>query len=73
MQQHSTYQDLSNMLSENKADMDAVDFIELCTELYELINKLREQAQEEINQSVEQLVDSFGGENCTMRDLKGDL
>lgn len=73
MKQHSTYQDLSNMLSENKSDMDAVDFIELCTELYELINKLREQAQEEINQSVEQLVDSFGGKNCTMRDLKGDL
>lgn len=72
MKQHSTYQDLSNMLSEDKSDMDTVDFIELCTELHELITKLRDQAQEEINQSVEELVDSFGGENCTMRDLKGE-
>ena len=39
------------------------------------IEKIRwhiEERQEKINKRVETLVDSFGGPNCTMRDLKGE-
>ena len=39
------------------------------------IEKIRwhiEETQEKINKRVETLVDSFGGLNCTMRDLKGE-
>jgi len=39
------------------------------------IEKIRwhiEEMQEKINKRVETLVDSFGGLNCTMKDLKGE-
>jgi serine protease inhibitor len=39
------------------------------------IEKIRwhiEETQEKINKRVETLADSFGGPNCTMRDLKGE-
>lgn len=51
----------------------ASDFIELCSDIEELISERKGDMQDLINQSVESLVDSFGGKDCTMRDLKGDL
>jgi hypothetical protein len=48
---------------------DGIDAAELA------IEKIRwhiEETQEKINKRVETLVDSFGGSNCTMRDLKGE-
>ena len=48
---------------------DGIDAAESATE------KIRwhiEETQEKINKRVETLADSFGGPNCTMRDLKGE-
>jgi len=75
MENNSTYIDLKNMLEEefDSSKNSASDFIELCSSLEELISEKKEAMQDLINSEVESLVDSFGGEDCTMRDLKGDL
>lgn len=73
MKDHPTYEDLESMLNDNFTDTSPADeFIELCCELETLIAEKKEAMQDLINTEVEYLIDSFGGKDCTMRDLKGE-
>lgn len=73
MKDHPTYEDLKSMLNENFTDTSPADeFIELCCALEDLIAEKKEAMQDLINTEVEYLIDSFGGKDCTMRDLKGE-
>jgi hypothetical protein len=55
-----------------KGDLEPEDFIEEAHKAIQIIFKSIEEAQEKIEQKVEELVDSFGGKDLTMRELKGE-
>ena len=67
-----TITDIKGLISNAKADYLAQDFIEGAQEIIALLRKEIEGAQERINQEVDELVDSFGGKDLTMRELKGE-
>ena len=50
----------------------AEDYIAAATTAREILGDCADDAQESINKRVEYLIDSFGGEGCTMRQLKGE-
>jgi uncharacterized membrane-anchored protein YhcB (DUF1043 family) len=64
--------DITGLINNARGDYSALDFIEGANEIIAMIQKEIEEAQEEINQDVEELVDSFGGKDLTMRSLKGE-
>ena len=55
-----------------KGDLKLENFIEESQKAIQIISSKIFEAQEEINKKVECLVDSFGGKDCTMRQLKGE-
>jgi hypothetical protein len=55
-----------------KGDLELENFIEESQKAIQIINSKIFEAQEEINQKVEYFIDSFGDENCTMRQLKSE-
>jgi len=63
-------QDIQSMVDNSKGDLSAEDFIELANEAIEILQKKIELVEE--SQKVEELVDSFGGADCTLRQLKGE-
>jgi len=63
-------QDIQSMVDNSKGDLSAEDFIELASEAIEILQKKIELVEE--SQKVEELVDSFGGADCTLRQLKGE-
>lgn len=65
-------QDVQSMTDNSKGDLSPEDFIEFVNEAIEILQRKIELAQEDINQKVEELVDSFGGTDCTLRQLKGE-
>lgn len=51
----------------------AEDYIDSANSAREILGNYIEDAQESIDMPRRQyLIDTFGGENCTMRDLKGE-
>ena len=64
--------DIEGLTHNLKSDLEPEDFIEEAQKVIYFLNKKIEEAQEEINQKVEEIVDSFGGKNLTMRELKGE-
>ena len=50
----------------------AVNYIDATIDAKEIMSSYIDDAQESINKRVEYLIDSFGGEGCTMRELKGE-
>jgi len=50
----------------------AVNYIDATIDAKEIMSSYIDDAQESINKRVEYLIDSFGGEDCTMRELKGE-
>ena len=65
-------QDVQSMTDNSKSDLSPEDFIEFANEAIEILQKKLEEVQEDISQKVEELVDSFGGADCTLRQLKGE-
>tara|TARA_R110000868_G_scaffold32402_5_gene117891 strand:- start:151 stop:381 length:231 start_codon:yes stop_codon:yes gene_type:complete len=65
-------QDVQSMTDNSKGDLSPEDFIEFANEAIEILQKKLEEVQEGISQKVEELVDSFGGADCTLRQLKGE-
>ena len=65
-------QDVQSMTDNSKGDLSPEDFIEFANEAIEILQKKLEEVQEDISQKVEELVDSFGGADCTLRQLKGE-
>ena len=63
-------QDIQSMVDNSKGDLSAEDFIELANEAIEILQKKIELVEE--SKKVEELVDSFGGADCTLRQLKGE-
>ncbi len=57
---------------QEKDDLSPEDFIEFANEAIEILQRKLEEVQEDISQKVEELVDSFGGADCTLRQLKGE-
>lgn len=55
-----------------KGDLKPEDFIEEANKAIQIIQKKIFEANDKIISSVEKLKDSFGGEECTLRDLKGE-
>lgn len=55
-----------------KGDHAAEDFIEAANKAIQIIEGYKQQAQDNIINNIESLVDSFGGKDCTMRELKGE-
>lgn len=64
--------DIEGLTHNLKGDLEPEDFIEKAQKAIRIILKSIEEAQEEVDQKVEELVDSFGGKNLTMRELKGE-
>lgn len=64
--------DIEGLISNARSDCSAQDFIEMAQKIVELLQEEIEEAQDEINDDVEKLVDSFGGKDCSMRELKGE-
>ena len=51
----------------------AADYIDAAIDVREIIGDYIDNAQDSMNKPFkEYLIDSFGGEDCTMRDLKGE-
>jgi hypothetical protein len=50
----------------------AEDYITASSTAREILGDYADDAQGSINKRVEYLIDSFGGEGCTMRELKGE-
>jgi hypothetical protein len=50
----------------------AADYIHAAIDAREIIGDYIDNAQTPINKRVEYIADSFGGEGCTMRELKGE-
>jgi hypothetical protein len=50
----------------------AVNYIDATIDVKEIMSSYIDDAQESINKRLEYLIDSFGGEGCTMRELKGE-
>ena len=65
-------QDVQSMTDNSKGDLSPENFIEFANEAIEILQKKLEEVQEDISQKVEELVDSFGGADCTLRQLKGE-
>lgn len=65
-------QDVQSMTDNSKGDLSPEDFIEFANEAIEILQKKLEEVQEDISQKFEELVDSFGGADCTLRQLKGE-
>ena len=64
--------DIEGLTHNLKGDLKPEDFIEEARKVIYFLNKKIEEAQEKIEQKVEELVDSFGGKDLTMRKLKGE-
>jgi len=64
--------DIKNLIDQEFDDLEPEDFLDFFNEIKEAGQKLADLAQNKINQRVEYLVDSFGGDDCTMRSLKGE-
>lgn len=64
--------DIKNLIDQEFDDLEPEDFLDFFNEIKEAGQKLANLAQSKINQRVERLVDSFGGDDCTMRSLKGE-
>lgn len=60
------------MAYNTKGDNSPEDVVDALNEAIEILNKYKEEAQNNIYDQVEELIDSFGGKDCTMRQLKGE-
>ena len=60
------------MAYNTKGDNSPEDVVDAFNEAIKILNKYKEKAQNNIYDQVEELVDSFGGRDCTMRQLKGE-
>jgi len=64
--------EIKSLINSTKENSSSEDFIDTANNIIEFLQNEIENSQEEINQQVEFLVDSFGGKNCTIRQLKGE-
>lgn len=64
--------DIKNLIDQEFDDLELEDFLDFFSEIRDYGQKLANLAQTRINQRVEELVDSFGGADCTMRQNKGE-
>ncbi len=63
--------DIKNLIDQEFDDLEPEDFLDFFNEIKEAGQKLADLAQNKLNQRVEELVDSFGGD-ISARELAGD-
>lgn len=64
--------DLENSVFNICGDYEETDAVEVLQHAVESLQKKIEELQHSVSLKVEELVDSFGGVDCTMRQLKGE-
>lgn len=64
--------DIDALAHNTYGDSSVEDFVEAADKAIAIINIYKAKAQDQIVDNVERLIDSFGGKDCTMRQLKGE-
>lgn len=64
--------DVESMTDNLIGDLDEAEAIETINKLIEKLSGVSEKLQEKICEKAECFIDSFGGSDCTMRELKGE-
>lgn len=64
--------DIEALTSNLRGDLKPEDFIEEANKAIQIIQKHILESTNQIVERVEKLADSFGGKECTLRELKGE-